>query len=360
MNILFLRSILDTYGASKMMFQLADGLIDKGYKIVFGSDNQDNFKAYLNTRGIRHYAIPLNPNKKNVITFLVSLIKIAFIVKKEKINLIHSHHRWSSFISFFVSKVFRIPLITTYHGISQNNRRLTLWGDRVISVSEDAKSHLIGYFKVNPGNIVVIHNGVKISDDFDNAEDTSNHFSETKIAYIARLSPEKDHKTLFQALKRVLKDFPSLRVLLVGTGPLENELRDLAFNIGISNNIDFIGEVDDINSILKRVDFIVLSSFTEGMPISILEALAAGKPVVATDVGDVGALVINNKTGYLVPPKNPKKLADAIYLMLSNKEKAKEMGKNGRMLIKENFGIDKMVEQTENLYLELLNHKFAR
>lgn len=361
LNILFLRSVLDTYGASKMMFQLADGLMDKGYNIVFGSDNQDNFKSHLRARGIQHYTLPLNDDKKNLTNFFVSFFKIVSIIKKEKINLIHSHHRWSSFISFFVSRLFRIPLVTTYHGISQGNRSSTLWGDMIISVSEDAKNQLIKYFKVNPTKIRVIQNGIKIDEicrvnDIEDRDTSSllNKSLEPTIACIARLAPEKDHRTLFHAIKKVVVGFPLLKVMIVGSGPLENELKDLALNLGISNHINFIGETDNINLILEKIEFLVLSSYTEGLPISVLESLAFAKPVVATDVGDISEVVINDKTGLLVPPNNPEKLAEAIKSMLLDKKKAEVMGKNGKMLIKERFTIDKMVVKTEDLYFELL------
>jgi glycosyltransferase involved in cell wall biosynthesis len=358
-RVLFLRSILDEYGVSKIMFQLASALKDRGHTIVFGSDNRDNFKSYVENMGIRHYTIPLNPAKKNIINFLVSLIRISLIVKRERICLIHSHHRWSSFISYFVSKMFRIPLVTTYHGTSEGNRSLTIWGDKIISVSESGRLHLIDYFKVNPNCIEVIHNGIQIPkpEDIKNTTEivTKSHaMGSPIIANIARMSPEKDQESLFYALKDVAKNYPEVALLIVGQGPLEGTLKILSKQLGITRNVALLGEVSDVSPILQYCDFVVLSSLTENMPLAILEAFAFGKPVVATSVGDIPKVVLDGITGYLVSPKDPKKLAHAMNLLLADRNKTIEMGKKGRELVRNKFSAEQMAIETENVYRDLL------
>jgi glycosyltransferase involved in cell wall biosynthesis len=355
-RILYLRSMLDAYGVTKIIFQLADELKNKGYTVIFASDNRDRFKAQIENMGFRHYTIPLSPDKKNILNFLICFIKIALIVGKERISIIHSHHRWSSFIAFFVSKIFRVPLITTYHGIHEGKKRLTLWGDSIISVSEDAKKHLVEYFHVNPEKIKVIHNGVQIPN-FENFEierkgnPVSNH---PVIANIARMSPEKDQETLFIAMKRVIKNYPEVKLLLVGKGNLEDKLRMLVEQLGITKSVEFVGEIQDISSVLERIDFLVLSSLTEGLPMAVLEALAFEKPVVATIVGDIPSVVVDGETGCLVPPKNPGQLANAISFLLKNRDKALEMGRNGRELVKDKFSAERMAVETEKVYRDLL------
>ena len=356
-KILFLRSVLDHYGVSKIMFQLAAVLIKKGYRVIFATDNRDCFKKQIEDRDITHYALPIRPDRKNIITFFICFFKICAIVKKEKISLIHSHHRWSSFISFFVSKLFRIPLVTTYHGINRGNKKLTIWGNKIISVSEDGKNHLIDYFKVKPDRIKVIPNGINLpsSENLKSSPDSGVNTDQPVIANISRLSPEKDQETLFLAIKEVIRNNPDLRLLMVGKGPLEDHLKKFSEKLGLTRNVEFTGEIKNISAIYSNIKFLVMSSTTEGFPMAVLEALAFSKPVVSTNVGDIPKLVINRQTGLLVPPKNWKKLAEAINLMLSNTNLAQEMGQNGRKLVQEKYSIDKMTLETEQLYHSLLS-----
>lgn len=362
-RILFLRPVLNAYGASKVLTQLASELKNSDHTIIIASDNKDAFKTQFQGLGIKHYTLPLRSDKKNVFNFLLCLIRIAIIVKKEKISIIHSHHRWSSFISFFVSKAFRIPLVTTYHGISLEQKRFTLWGDRIISVSENAKNHLIDYFKVNPNQIKVIPNGIKLPNNVadnkikDNGHWSSSHILNPVIANVARLSPEKDQRSLLLAMRIVLKKHPGADLLMVGKGPLENNLKMFAVELGIEKNVKFLGEVDNISEILLKADMVVLSSLTEGLPISILEALSFGIPVVATSVGDIPEIILDRKTGCLVPPKNPEGLANAINFILSNYDVAIEMGQKGKILVQNKFSVKQMVRETEKVYLDLLSNK---
>lgn len=359
-KILYIRPILDSYGVSKVLLHLAVEMKKKGYKVCLASDNLDGFKMQLEKMGIECFILPLSPYRKNIVTFIHCFFKLALLVKREKIDLIHSHHRWSSFISFFVSKLLNIPLITTYHGIHRAKRFLTLWGDAVISVSEDAKIHLEQFFRLSPDRITVIANGISIpeSEDIISSErglitDSVTYY----IANIARLSVEKDQTTLLLAMRMLLDKLPEAKLMIVGKGPLEEQLKILAEKVGIARNVNFCGEVEDVRSILKRMDCLVLSSLTEGFPLAVLEALAYGKPAVATRVGDIPKVVIDGKTGYLVTPNDPEELATALIKVLSNRELAIAMGKNGRELVLNNYGVAKMANETEKIYLSLLRHR---
>jgi len=360
-TILFLRSVLDAYGVSKIMIQLATELQHKGYRVVFGSDNNyDEFKKMVESRGFRHYTVPLRADRKNLVNFIVSFKTIFQIIQKEKINIIHSHHRWSSFISFFIAKILRIPLVTTYHFPSQGNK-ITLWGDRIISVSADAKKQLVDYFKVDPERINVIHNGIEIPGveeiDLSSKKETGVHSKrQPVIASIARLSPEKDHATLLQAFAKVVKIHPDAKLLLVGNGPLENALKTLTGKLNISDKTEFLGEVMDAQSILSACDCVVLSSLKEGLPLAILEAFAHGKPVVATKIADVPAVVTNGENGLLVSPGKPEELASALNFIIANRQQALAMGLKGREIVSKQFSVQIMAEQTEKIYLELLSN----
>jgi glycosyltransferase involved in cell wall biosynthesis len=364
-SILFLRPSLNLYGASKIATQLAHELHDRGHKIIFGSDNLDIFKEEIESIGITHYWLPLDPGKKNIFNFIRCFIKIFYITKKNRVDLIHSHHRWSSFVSFFISKIVGIPLVTTLHGNDKGNKMLTRFGDRIICVSVDGKRYLKEYFKIGESKITVIPNGIKIPRNNTKNPDNSLEIklfndSEIHIAHIARLSPEKDQETLFKAMRIIIKKYPYVKLLMIGKGKLENSLQNLARNLKINNNIKFLGELNDLSFIMHEIKFLVLSSLTEGLPISVLEAFAYGKPVIATNVGDIPKLVIDGYTGYLVPPKDYNALATAIEKVLEDTEKAKLMGNNGKNLVKMKYNFDEMVDNIEGEYYDLLKMKTSR
>jgi glycosyltransferase involved in cell wall biosynthesis len=351
-----IRSELNLYGVSKIIVNLAVDLKEKGHTVIFASDNRDSFKREIEEKGFHHYYVPFNIRKKNLIDFMVSFLLLFKIVRKEKIDIIHSHHRWCSLISYAISKCFKIPLVTTYHGIHHGKKSLSVWGDRIIAVSEDGKKHLNKYFEQKISKIIIINNGIKVpvSDYLNYSKNSCKKKNHYIIGCIARLSPEKNHKILLKAMKIILKRHSNTKLFLIGDGELANEISELSVSLKIDNNIEFLGEIQKIESLLLEIDLVVLPSLTEGMPLSILEALSFGKPVVATSVGDIPKIIINNETGLLVPSNSSKLLANAIEYMIDNRNAAFRMGRKGRDLVKSKFSLDKMTEDIEKVYIEIL------
>jgi len=173
--------------------------------------------------------------------------------------------------------------------------------------------------------------------------------SELKVVgTVSRLhEPTKGIKILLEAFKILQKKFDS-QLLVVGSGKDEKMLKRRAKDMGIKAL--FLGERTDISEILQVIDVFVLSSFYEGLPISILEAMATKIPVVATNVGDNSEVVINGKTGFIVEPGKPDLLAEKIEFLLNDAEKSKNFGEAGFKRVKENFSIDKTVDEIENLW----------
>ena len=145
--------------------------------------------------------------------------------------------------------------------------------------------------------------------------------------------------------------------LIVGEGYLKNELEQLARDLGIENDVEFVGEREDIPQILSIMDIFVLPSALEGFSNVILEAMATGLPVVATNVGGIPELVVNKQTGILVPPDEPEELAKAIVDLLRDKNTSREMGKRGRERIEKYFGLEKMLGEYDALYQDLIREK---
>jgi glycosyltransferase involved in cell wall biosynthesis len=173
------------------------------------------------------------------------------------------------------------------------------------------------------------------------------------IVCVANFRAQKDHATLLLAFKQVLEQIPEARLLLVGDGPLKFNLIEMSKELRISNAVSFSGPVDNVWDHLARASVFALASVYEPLGIAVLEAMAAGLPVVATDVGGIPELVRHGANGLLVSPGNPRALALALLELLNNTVKAERLGKTAALDAAQ-FRTQKMLEEYFDLYEELI------
>ena len=176
------------------------------------------------------------------------------------------------------------------------------------------------------------------------------------IGVVARLAPQKGHRVLFDALPRVLERVPGVVVRVVGHEELSTvaELRAYAAGRGVAGHVRFEGFCEDVPRLLSELDLFVLPSLWEGFGLVLLEAMAAGRPVVASSVGPIPEVVVDGETGLLAPPEDPVALADAIVHVLLDPDLAERLGRAGRRRVEHCFGIERMVAQTDAVYQEVL------
>jgi glycosyltransferase involved in cell wall biosynthesis len=179
-----------------------------------------------------------------------------------------------------------------------------------------------------------------------------------RVSLIARMNNRvKNHDLFMHAAARLASKFPSVEFLLVGDGPLRQELEKLAVQLGIGARVTFMGERYDIPAVLAATDISVLPSSSESLPNAVLESMAAGVPVVATDVGGTGELIRSGETGLLVPPNNEVKLAEAIESLLESPALRVDYGRRGKQLAMAGYRVDHVRDQYEKLYMDLLREK---
>lgn len=176
---------------------------------------------------------------------------------------------------------------------------------------------------------------------------------------MGRLSPEKGLEFIITGMVDIVKVYPNTKLIIVGSGNEEYKLKlqETIKQLGLSSNILLVGFVDDITKILRCLDIYCLSSLTEGCNRTLLEAMAVGLPVVATAVGGNVEIVEDSVNGILVPPNDPRGLASAILDLLKDKKRSDKMGKTGRKVIFEKFGIKKNVQLTQSIYEEIISRK---
>ncbi len=164
------------------------------------------------------------------------------------------------------------------------------------------------------------------------------------------MTPEKDHATFLKALARVKAAIPDVKALLIGEGPLREELQNLAVSLGLKDTCFFPGFRSDVPEILGAADLFVLSSVSEGMPFMVLEALALERPVVATDVYGVSEIIRHNQEGLLVPARSPDAMADSIVTLLKDSTQARHLGKAGRKHVQTYHSTQKIIQMWQDLY----------
>jgi sugar transferase (PEP-CTERM/EpsH1 system associated) len=167
---------------------------------------------------------------------------------------------------------------------------------------------------------------------------------------VGRLSPEKDLGNLVRAVALITRQKPAFRLEIAGAGPCRAELEQLAKEVGVESQVSFLGEVRDVAGLLSRASMFVLPSLTEGISLTLLEAMACGLPIVATRVGGTPEVVIDGQTGLLVPPADPAALARAILEVSGNQTRSQQLGDAGRSRVEQLFASKRMVEAYEALY----------
>ena len=171
------------------------------------------------------------------------------------------------------------------------------------------------------------------------------------------LSIQKGHGILIEATKDLIKKGVPVVLIIVGDGPMRVDLEKKTENFGIKGHVFFLGNRADIPDILNNIDIIAVSSLREGFSISILEAMATSKPIVATNVGGNKELVIDGVTGILVPPGDPYSLSEAIHKLIKDRKTREQMGLSARKYVEKHFSVIDMVRKTEELYDNLIKKK---
>jgi L-malate glycosyltransferase len=238
-------------------------------------------------------------------------------------------------------------------------RRADRWAwrlaHRVVVNSDAVRQQLVHLEHVAPEKVVVIRNGLNLH--VWQPRDESIDTADAVVGMVAHFREQKDHMTFLRAAKEILTTTSSVRFCLIGSGALEETVRERASQLGIASHVEFLGalEGDALRVAVRRFRVSVLTSKNnEGMPNAVLEAMAAGLPVVATAVGGATEIIEDGVTGFLVPPETPPALADRVIRLLKDPSLAEHMGKRGRDRVAREFPIQRMVDQFYGLYRELL------
>jgi glycosyltransferase involved in cell wall biosynthesis len=301
---------------------------------------------------------------------------LAGILRRERVDIVHSHNWPTFFHTVLAAKLARVPVIVHgEHGRESQEvdrkwksrlARKFLYArtDQVVTVAQDLKDIVVREFGVPPGKVKVIPNGVDL-DKFENLPEAAalrEKFGLPKegplIGTIAHLRPVKDMPTLFRAFAAVFRKRRDACLVVAGTAeapddPVHREVERLIREGGLEGNVRFLGQTAEAPALLSILSVYVNSSLTEGMSNTILEAMAAGVPVVATSVGGNPELVRDGENGYLFPARDDGTCALKILQLLENPGLGRDMGRRSRARVLEKHSFARMIRENEDMYRTL-------
>lgn len=290
------------------------------------------------------------------------------ILRERQIKILHSHMFWSSMFASPVSRMSGVPVVIETPHVREQwrkgwkasyriDRAVARCVDRYIAVSHANARYLAEEKKIPQEKITVIQNGCDLSRF--NRDDRAPQGMKTNLGFgpddpvlliIGRLEPQKGHAIMLQAMLAILREFPNARLLCIGEGALRSDLEQQISALGISQSVRMLGYQSNVPDWLALADVLVLPSFFEGLPLVAIEALAAGKAVVASAVDGTPEVVIDGRTGLLVPPGDSASLAEAVCRMLRDAVLRQSLALAGHDFVRRQFTRERQVLETEQCY----------
>ena len=313
---------------------------------------------------------PLNSGK-SLIHFPAVFFKMLSLTKKIKPDLIHGVLFQANILARMMKAFTGIRTVNSVYDVSEepafNLRMLKLTNnkaDRIFFDNTAGKKNYVAKKMMREDQVIYTPNGIgPIADPVFNEKLKQEllkriNFKEGESLWlnVSRLAVQKDHRTLIEAFDLLIGKFPANKLLLVGHGPLEQEIKDLITEKGLKDHIFFMGRINDVYTLCKMCGQYVCSSAWEGMPIIIMQAMLYKLPVVSTDVGAIPDLIENNITGYLCERRNPQALSKAMECMITAKEEEKEnIREAAYKKITEEFSFERLKENWDNNYSAEIN-----
>lgn len=361
MKILLLTTHLNIGGVAIYTVSLARGLKKRKFTVYVASAGGELTKT-LKENEIPHLNVNVKTKFELNPKLIFSFFKLLDFIKKNNIDIIHAQTRVTQVLACLLSLASDVSYVSTCHGFFNKarlgRRLLGAWGKYVIAISDAVYGHLVKDFKLKKENVFLVYNGVDadafsegVSEDEKGALRDSIGFHKSPIiGSVSRLSPVKGLRYLLFAMKDLIAEIPEARLLLVGEGPSKDYLMELAKKLDIEGNVFFALTTTKTQRFLSIIDVFVFYSLQEGLGLSLLEAMAAGKPCIASNVGGVSSIIENEVTGILVPSKDAHLLKEAIIRVLKDKKLSATLAEKGRALVKDKFSLEKMVSGVIEIY----------
>jgi glycosyltransferase involved in cell wall biosynthesis len=348
-------------GGQLVALQLARAARDRGHEVAFVSPSPGDFIELGEREGFRTLVVPLGAALD-----VRSLIRLTSVLRAERADVLHTHAHFSLNVlgrlagrlagaqvvaHMHISNVFRADGVARRAQVAVDNVTARLCS-RIVAVSEATRDSLVrqGY---PAARVVVVHNGIGPAAPVEPRRPKGVPDAAPLLLHVGRLAPVKGQRELIEALALLRR--PDALAVLAGKdletgGSYQCELEALAAELGVRERVVFAGYRDDVPALLAAADVFVLPSFVEGLPLTVLEAMAAARPVVASRVGGTPEAVVHGETGVLVPPGDVEALAGALNELLADPERARRLGEAGKQRVKERFSVGVMSDRVLAAY----------
>jgi len=363
-------------GVEKVVLEISLRLKSNGHDVSVFTLNTTNAKNEEFFHGVRILRVSAFDLTRLIgLQSAVSLeawFKARNMIKDFNPDIIHVHtiFFFTTIIGVLLKKRFQIPLVTTLHlgsidylkglkgfFIKVFEKKIGKWiienSDLVTAVSNNVKSYGVR-LGMDTRKCVVIHNGVDLSYFRAKRSYSSNSH---KVVFIGRLIHNKGPDILLDSVKLVVKKIPDVKFLIVGEGPLRKKLEDFTRKNKLSKNVIFLGRVEDVRPAMKECDIYVRPSLLDGMPLGVLESMAAGLPLIATKIAGTPEIITHGKTGILVKPEDARELAEAIFDLLMNSNRMQDLSRNALKFVKSGFSWDIITKKYEKCYVDTIQSK---
>lgn len=366
-RVLHVAHLMTTFrvgGLERLVYALARASVPLGVKsTVFAYDEDGELRGAFERAGVTAIFVPTPPGIRYGLG-----PKLAFELSARRVDVLHSHHLGPYMYGAVAARLAGVPHVTTEHSRELYDTPRRWWVGKTMSHAAEVVtvSHELAQWRrasFNDAPAVVL-NGVTVPPLLDDAQRAERRRAlglpeGFVIACVARFAPEKDHATLLRAFARVRRRVADASLVLVGWGPLEADVEALGAELGVADAVRFLGRRDDVEDILPACDVIALSSRREGLPLALLEGMAAALPVVATSVGDVPTLVAGGE-GFAVGAGDDEAFADALVHFASDPGSRRRAGRKARQRVERIHSVDAMAAAYMRIYQRVLSPETVR
>ncbi len=368
-NVLFIIKPERGAGAEMVLVEAASRLRRDRFRVICGlltPDADHVIPPHLPT-------LDFNLPGLNGWVWLRFFFKLCWVIYRRRVDLIHVNSYVPGNYARLAAALMQVPIIIDHwHGFTRFNRKRRLicrilghFTDVSIAVSQGVRDYLLTQIGLDPAKVRVVPNGVDIA-----AIDAARPGLEVRrelglapdvplLGLVGRLDHwGKGHKELFEAMASLKERYP-LQALIIGGGRRKKEVRALAANLGLADVVHFLGHRRDVPDLLKALDIFILPSYSEGVSLALLEAMAAARPVIVSRVGGLPEVVEQGKTGLLIAPRDADALAEALARLLDDPDLAKKLGAAARRRVRAHFSLDRLGKEINAIYEELVEKKFG-
>lgn len=363
MKILHLRSSGGFYGAENVIWQLAKQHQDDICSTVASFVDESGDNELL--RRCRQNRIPALPVPCRGIIDFRAITRVRQIIRQQGIDILHTHEYKSTILGLIASLGLPVRRVATNHSWGWIDRKLWLYQrleglgyvgfDAIVAVSESAAQQVLPFLRQKQ-KMSVISNGIDC-DYFSNTDGWQRvrqelGFSQSDFVtgLVGRFSLQKGHCYLIRAAQKLVQKLPQLKFVFWGSGELENELRQQVHEYGLDRSIVFAGVSAEMPAVYGAMDLLIMPSLSEGLPMTMLEAMAAGIPVMATPVGDIPKVIIDGESGFVFASGNVEALIEKIQMIYDRRDMLREVAICGQQIVRADYSSVQMANEYRKIY----------